>query len=68
MGKTIIHLICILRMGAIVLSTIKDRIVYGRASSKTIRIINEYIDVHQEQLLDIWEKAKRGGKIEKVKR
>ena len=48
--------------------TIKDRMVYGRASSKTIRLINEYIDAHQDQLLDIWDKAQRGETIEKVKR
>ena len=47
---------------------IKDRMVYGRASSKTIRLINEYIDAHQDQLLDIWDKAQRGETIEKVKR
>ncbi len=48
--------------------TIKDRIVEGRGSSKTIKLVNEYIDAHEEQLLAIWEKASRGEKIEKVKR
>lgn len=48
--------------------TIKDRMIYGRASSRTIRIINEYIDSHQERLLEIWDKAQRGEPIEKVKR
>lgn len=48
--------------------TIKDRMVTGTASSKTIRIINEYIDEHEAQLLEIWDKAQRGETIEKVKR
>lgn len=48
--------------------TIKDRKVYGRASSKTIRLINEYIDLHEEKLLTLWDKAQRGETIEKVKR
>lgn len=47
--------------------TIKERMVYGRASSKTIRIINEYIDEHEERLLLLWDKAQRGEAIEKVK-
>ena len=33
--------------------TIKDRMVYGRANSKTIHLINEYIDLHEKQLLDL---------------
>lgn len=48
--------------------TIKDRMVYGRANSKTIHLINEYIDLHEKQLLDLWEKAQRGETINKIKR
>lgn len=48
--------------------TIKDRIVEGRGKVKTIQIINEYIDKHETQLLDLWDKAQRGEKIDKVKR
>lgn len=48
--------------------TIKDRMVTGTASYKTIRIINEYIDEHETQLLEIWDKAQKGETIEKVKR
>lgn len=48
--------------------TIKDRMIAGKASSKTIRIINEYIDEHENQLLELWDKAQRGETIEKVKR
>lgn len=48
--------------------TIKDRMIAGKASSRTIRIINEYIDEHENQLLELWDKAQRGETIEKVKR
>ena len=42
--------------------------VEGKGTAKTIRLINEYIDAHEAQLLEIWEKAQNGEKIEKVKR
>lgn len=48
--------------------TIKDRMVEGKGLVKTIRIINDYIDKHEARLLEIWDKAQRGEKIEKVKR
>ena len=42
--------------------------VEGKGTAKTIKLINEYIDTHEAQLLAIWEKAQNGEKIEKVKR
>lgn len=48
--------------------TIKDRLVEGVARSKTIKLINEFIDMHENEIMSIWEKAQRGEKIEKVKR
>ena len=48
--------------------TLKDRVVEGRAKSKTIRIINEFIDEHENELQELWNKAQRGEKIEKVNR
>lgn len=48
--------------------TIKDRIVEGKASSKALHIINDYIDEHEDLLLQLWQKAQNGEKIEKVKR
>ena len=47
---------------------IKDRMIEGKGTAKTIKLINEYIDTHEAQLLEIWEKAQNGEKIEKVKR
>lgn len=46
--------------------TIKDRIVEGRAKSKTIRLINDFIDEHE--IMELWGKAQRGETIKKVQR
>ena len=48
--------------------TLKDRIVEGRAKSSAIQLINRFIDEHEAELFDIWNKAQRGEKIEKVRR
>ena len=40
----------------------------GQGNGKDYQLINEYIDTHEAQLLEIWEKAQNGEKIEKVKR
>lgn len=48
--------------------TLKDRIVEGRAKSSAIQLINRFIDEHEVELFDIWNKAQRGEKIEKVRR
>lgn len=48
--------------------TLKDRIVEGRAKSSAIQLINRFIDEHETELFDIWDKAQRGEKIEKVRR
>ncbi len=48
--------------------TIKDRIVEGRAKSKSIQLINQFLDEHEAEVMDIWMKAQRGEKINKVER
>lgn len=48
--------------------TIKDRIVEGRAKSKTIHLINDFIDEHEKEIMELWEKAQRGETIKKVQR
>jgi DNA-binding protein YbaB len=48
--------------------TIKDRIVEGKGKAKEIKIINEFIDEHEEELLEIFEKAQRGEPIKKIHR
>lgn len=45
--------------------TIKDRIVEGRAKSKVIRLINDFIDENEEEIMNLWDKAQRGETIKK---
>ena len=37
--------------------TIKDRIVEGKAKSKTIQLINSFMYEHEEEIMEIWNKA-----------
>lgn len=48
--------------------TLKDRVVEGKAKVKEIQLVNRFIDEHEAELFEIWERAQRGEKIEKVKR
>lgn len=48
--------------------TIKDRIVEGRAKSKAIRLINEFIDENETEIMELWDKAQRGETIKKIQR
>ncbi len=48
--------------------TIRDRIVEGRAKAKTVQTVNKFIDAHEAELMEIWDKAQRGEMIEKIKR
>jgi hypothetical protein len=48
--------------------TIKDRVVEGKAKAKTIQTINNFLDEHEAEVMEIWEKAERGEKIEKIRR
>ena len=47
--------------------TIKDRIIEGVARSKTVSIINQFMDVHEDELMDLWEKAQKGETIKKIR-
>ena len=47
--------------------TIKDRIVEGKAKSKTILLVNNFMDEHEEEIMEIWNKAQRGEKINKIR-
>ncbi|MDE6231366.1 MAG: DUF4160 domain-containing protein [Muribaculaceae bacterium] len=48
--------------------TIKDRVVEGRAKSKSIALVNEFLDTHEAQVMELWEKAQRGEQITKINR
>ena len=48
--------------------TIRDRLIEGKTSSRVIKLINTFIDEHEEELMLIWDKAQRGEKINKINR
>jgi len=48
--------------------TLEDRIVEGRAKAQHIHKINEFIDAHKSELVELWEKAQRGERINKIVR
>jgi hypothetical protein len=33
-----------------------------------IQIVNQFVDEHEKEILEIWDKAQRGEKIEKIRR
>ena len=47
--------------------TIKDRVIEGIARSKTVAIINQFMDEHENELMDLWEKAQNGETIKKIR-
>ena len=47
--------------------TIKDRIIEGKARSKTVGIVNDFIDEHEEEIMVLWGKAQRGETIQKIR-
>ena len=48
--------------------TIEDRIIEGRAKARTVQLINDFIDEHKNEILEIWYKAQRGERINKINR
>ena len=48
--------------------TIKDRLIEGKTSSRTIKIINAFMDEHEDELMRLWDKVQRGEKINKINR
>lgn len=48
--------------------TIKDRIVEGKAKSSSIVLVNEFLDMHEDEVMTLWEKAQRGEQISKINR
>ena len=47
--------------------TIKNRIIEGVARSKTVSIINQFMDEHEDELIELWEKAQKGETIKKIR-
>lgn len=48
--------------------TLETREVEGKARVRAIQIVNQFIDEHLDELYEIWDKAQRGEKIEKINR
>lgn len=48
--------------------TIEDRVIEGKAKVKTIKLVNDFIDRHKDEILEIWNKAQRGERINKINR
>lgn len=46
--------------------SILDRIVDGQAPAKVIAKVNEWIDLHESEILTLWEKAQNGEKLNKI--
>ena len=46
--------------------SVLDRIVDGQAPAKVIAKVNEWLDLHEAEILSLWEKAQRGEKIGRV--
>ena len=47
--------------------TIKDRVIEGKARSKTVTIVNQFMDEHEDELMELWDKAQKGETINKIK-
>lgn len=48
--------------------SLEERIVKGTAPAKVISEVNDFIDSHIDELRALWEIAKNGGEIKKIKR
>lgn len=48
--------------------TIEDRVIEGKAKVKNIKLVNDFIDKHKDEILEIWNKAQRGERINKINR
>ena len=46
--------------------SVLDRIVDGQAPAKVIAKVNEWINLHEAEILSLWEKAQKGEKIDKI--
>jgi hypothetical protein len=50
--------------------SVLDRIVDGQAPAKVISKVNQWIDLHEQEILSLWESAQEGkqiGRIEPLK-
>mgnify|MGYP007092153276 FL=1 len=43
-----------------------DRVVDGKTPSKVIAKVNEWMDLHEAEILTLWEKAQKGEKLGRI--
>ena len=43
--------------------SVTERIVDGKVRSKVITKVNEWMDLHESEILSLWEKAQKGEKL-----
>ena len=43
--------------------SVLDRVVDGKAPSKVIAKVNEWMNLHEAEILTLWEKAQKGEKL-----
>lgn len=46
--------------------SIKDGIVKGEMPGRALKMILEWLEQHQEELMENWEKAQKGDPLEKI--
>ena len=46
--------------------SVLDRVVDDKATSKVIAKVNEWMDLHEAEILTLWEKAQRGEKLGRI--
>ena len=46
--------------------SIEDGIVTGSLPRRALRLIYEWLDIHHDELMENWERAQTGGKLEKI--
>ena len=46
--------------------SVLDRVVDGKAPSKVIAKVNEWMDLHEAEILTLWEKAQKGEKLGRI--
>lgn len=46
--------------------SVLDRVVDGKAPSKVIAKVNEWMDLYEAEILSLWEKAQKGEKLNRI--
>ena len=46
--------------------SVSDRVVDGQAPAKVIAKVNEWMDLHEKEILTLWERVQRGESVGKI--